>query len=170
MKRAPAAALILLILGAAPLLAQEPEATPAPEATPSPQPPAEEEEPRPKPPSERYLPRLDVYFPEGDLDLRVNRLINKVFFEGQVKYNFIEGDITAFLRYRYYGYKRTTQFTVFDSIEFDDIDEDVKNDFDRVRGTLLLFQWPVSYNHRTFLLTEIDRISSNKPDTIDRLE
>lgn len=123
-----------------------------------------------RPPEERNLPRLDVYFPEGELDLRVNRLINKVFFEGQVKYNFIEGDITAFLRYRYYGYKRTTQFTVFDSIEFDDIDEDVENDFDRVRGTLLLFQWPVSYNHRTFFLTEIDRISSNKIDTIDRLE
>lgn len=123
-----------------------------------------------RPPEERNLPRLDVYFPEGELDLRVNRLINKVFFEGQVKYNFIEGDITAFLRYRYYGYKRTTQFTVFDSIEFDDIDEDVENDFDRVRGTLLFFQWPVSYNHRTFLLTELDRISSNKVDTIDRLE
>ena len=124
----------------------------------------------PRPPEERNLPRLDVYFPEGELDLRVNRLINKVFFEGQVKYNFIEGDITAFLRYRYYGFKRTTQFTVFDSIEFDDIDEDVKNDFDRVRGTLLLFQWPHNYNHRTFLLTEIDRISSNKVDTMDRLE
>ncbi|HSN85351.1 MAG TPA: hypothetical protein VL025_01275 [Thermoanaerobaculia bacterium] len=134
--------------------------------------PEEEEEgvETPRPPEERNLPRLDVYFPEGELDLRINRLINKVFFEGQVKYNFIEGDITAFLRYRYYGYKRTTQFTVFDSIEFDDIDEDVKSDFDRVRGTLLLFQWPVSYNHRTFLLTEIDRISSNKVDTIDRLE
>lgn len=124
----------------------------------------------PRPPEERNLPRLDVYFPEGELDLRINRLINKVFFEGQVKYNFIEGDITAFLRYRYYGFKRTTQFTVFDSIEFDDIDEDVENDFDRVRGTLLLFQWPVNYNHRTFLLTEIDRISSNKVDTIDRLQ
>src|SRR5215213_202977 len=144
MKRAPAAALILLVLGATPLLAQEPEAAPAPEATPSPQPPAEEEEPRPKPSSERYLPRLDVYFPEGDLDLRVNRLINKVFFEGQVKYNFIKGDISAFLRYRYYGFQRVTQFTVFDSIEFSDV-EDFSSDFDRVRGTLLLMQWPHSY-------------------------
>ena len=76
-------------------------------------------------PARPFLPRLDIYFPEGDLDLRVNRLINKVFFEGQVKYNFINGDITAFLRYRYYGYKRTTQFTVFDSIEFDGIDQNV---------------------------------------------
>src|SRR5215213_4768310 len=114
----------------------EPELQPGlPSAEEQGQGPDEEEEEEgvetPKPPEERNLPRLDVYFPEGELDLRVNRLINKVFFEGQVKYNFIEGDITAFLRYRYYGYKRTTQFTVFDSIEFDDIDEDVKNDFDR---------------------------------------
>ncbi|HSF42020.1 MAG TPA: hypothetical protein VLT87_19625, partial [Thermoanaerobaculia bacterium] len=51
--------------------------------------PEEEEEgvETPRPPEERNLPRLDVYFPEGELDLRINRLINKVFFEGQVKYN-----------------------------------------------------------------------------------
>ncbi|HEV8581688.1 MAG TPA: hypothetical protein VGX68_21685 [Thermoanaerobaculia bacterium] len=113
-------------------------------------------------PSEGILPRLDVYFPEGDLDLRVNRLINKTFFEGQVKYNFISGDITAFLRYRYYGFKRTTQFTVFDAIEFDEIDQNLTEDFDRVRGGLLLLQWPHSYNHRTFAMMEIDGISSNR--------
>jgi hypothetical protein len=116
----------------------------------------------PRPSEDRILPRVDFYFPEGELDLRVNRLINKTFFEGQVKYNFIKGDITAFLRYRYYGYQRTTQFTVFDAIEFDDIDENVTDDFDRVRGTLLLFQWPHSYNSRTFGLIELDRISTNK--------
>jgi hypothetical protein len=116
----------------------------------------------PPKPSDRFLPRLDVYFPEGDLDLRVNRLINRTFFEGQVKYNFINGDITAFLRYRYYGYKRTTQFTVFDSISFDRIDQNVTSDFDRVRGTLLLMEWPHDYNRRTFFLTELDRISSNR--------
>jgi len=108
------------------------------------------------------LPRLDVYFPEGDLDLRVNRLVNSTFFEGQVKYNFIDGSITAFLRYRYYGLKRTTQFTVFDAIEFDRIDQNVTQDFDRVRGSLLLLQWPHSYNHRTFALIELDGISSNR--------
>jgi hypothetical protein len=195
----PLAFLTLAVLGLPVHAWQEPPPPEEPAATPQaaePQPPAPTEPKRPdepelqpglpsaeeqgqgpeegveapRPPEERNLPRLDVYFPEGELDLRVNRLINKVFFEGQVKYNFIEGDITAFLRYRYYGFKRTTQFTVFDSIEFDDIDENVKNDFDRVRGTLLLFQWPVNYNHRTFLLTEIDRISSNKVDTIDRLQ
>jgi hypothetical protein len=113
---------------------------------------------------DRFLPRLDFYFPEGELDLRVSRLINKVFFEGQVKYNVIEGDITAFLRYRYYGYRRITQITAFDAIEFDEVDEDVSSDFDRVRGLLTLFQWPRDYHHRTFALVELDRISSNRRD------
>src|SRR4026209_2313933 len=124
MRRTLSAVLFLLVLNTLPLVGQEP--TPTPEATPAPG-----EEPRPKPQSERYLPRLDVYFPEGDLDLRVNRLINKVFFEGQVKYNFIKGDISAFLRYRYYGFQRVTQFTVFDAIEFEDV-KDFSSDFDRV--------------------------------------
>lgn len=156
MRRTLSAALLLLILGTTPLFSQESEVTPPPAEV-----PAGEEEPRPKPPNERFLPRLDVYFPEGDLDLRVNRLINKVFFEGQVKYNFIKGDISAFLRYRYYGFQRITQFTVFDEIEFEDV-EDFSSDFDRTRGTLLLLQWPQSYHQRTFVLAELDRISSNK--------
>jgi hypothetical protein len=153
-----ASSLLAALAVALPLRGQEP----APQETPAP-PPAADAEPLPKPPEERFLPRLDVYFPEGDLDLRVNRLISKVFFEGQVKYNFVRGDISAFLRYRYYGYQRITQFTVFDSIEFDDIEE-FSSDFDRTRGTLLLMQWPHSYHQRTFLLTELDRISSNKED------
>jgi hypothetical protein len=153
----------------------EPQTVPAP-ASPAPQEaPAETPAPSspgggtregaelpPRPTEERILPRVDLYFPENELDLRVSRLINKTFFEGQVKYDFIGGDITAFLRYRYYGYKRTTQFTVFDAIEFDDIDDSVSEDFDRVRGTLFLFQWPYSYGSRTFGLIELDRISSNK--------
>lgn len=121
------------------------------------------EDQQPKVREQPFLPRLDVFFPEGDLDLRVNHLINKVFFEGQVKYNFIKGDISAFLRYRYYGYQRTTQFTVFDTIEFQDVQK-FSNDFDRVRGTLLLMQWPHSFQQRTYGLLELDRISSNRQD------
>jgi len=124
------------------------------------QPPTEEEQARQ--PRDRFLPRLDVFFPEGDLDLRVNRLVNKVFFEGQVKYNFINGDITAFLRYRYYGADRITQFAVFDSISFSNAQSFSNGDFDRVRGTLLFLQWPHDYEHRTFALFEVDRISSNQ--------
>jgi hypothetical protein len=111
------------------------------------------------------VPELNVYFPEGELDIRINRLVKKVFAEGQIKYNFVDGDITAFLRYRYYGFARTYQLTVFDEIEFDDI-EDFSNDFERVRGILLLTEWPQSFHRRTFLLTELDRISSNKDEFV----
>lgn len=117
------------------------------------------------PQGERLIPELDVYFPEGELDIRLNRLVKKVFAEGQVRYNFVDGDISAFLRYRYYGYARTYQLSVFDEIEFEDI-EDFSNDFDRVRGILLLTEWPHSFHHRTFLLTELDRISSNKEEFV----
>ncbi|HYG64815.1 MAG TPA: hypothetical protein VEL74_19700, partial [Thermoanaerobaculia bacterium] len=117
----------------------------------------------PPPPKDGFLPRLDIFFPEGDLDLKVSRLINSTFFEGQVKYNFVKGDINAFLRYRYYGYSRITQLTVFDSVEFEDL-EDFSSDFDRVRGALLLLQWPHSYSYRTYAVLELDRISSNKRD------
>ncbi|HEX2163718.1 MAG TPA: hypothetical protein VHM02_07200 [Thermoanaerobaculia bacterium] len=108
-----------------------------------------------------FLPSLDVFFPEGDLDLRANRLINKVFFEGQVQYNFIDGDITAYLRYRYYGYRRTYQITAFDAVEFDSIEE-LSDEFERVRGFLFLTEWPQDYHHRAVFLGEIDRIISNK--------
>jgi hypothetical protein len=154
--------------GEAAVTAPAEPAAPAPEPpVPTPSEPATDEGAAeageaPTRPNQGILPRLDVYFPEGDLDLRVNRLINKTFFEGQVKYNFISGDITAFLRYRYYGFRRTTQITAFDAIEFDEIDEDVTEDFDRVRGMLVLMQWPYSYNHRSFALAEIDGISSNR--------
>jgi hypothetical protein len=193
LRRLAAAGFLLAVLSL-PGYAQPPEATPPPvvtsppEAAPlpervAPQPPVPTQpasppdagtpstgsELPPKPADDRILPRLDVFFPEGDLDLRVGRLINEVFFEGQVKYNFINGDITAFLRYRYYSLRRTTQFTVFDSIQFDDIDQSVTDDFDRTRGTLLLMQWPHSYGHRTSFLAELDRISTNKPTEASRL-
>ena len=134
--------------------AQEPEADPS--AGPPPEPAS-----LPRTPREGFLPRLDVLFPEGELDLRVSRLIDKVFFEGQVQYNFIDGDITSFLRYRYYGYERVYQITGFDSLEFEGVEE-FSSDFERVRGFLVLTQWPHDYHHRTTLLAEIDRITSNK--------
>ncbi|HVT17928.1 MAG TPA: hypothetical protein VHQ90_17335 [Thermoanaerobaculia bacterium] len=114
-------------------------------------------------PVERFLPKLDLFFPEGDLDLRINRLVNKVFFEGQIKYNFVRGDITAFLRYRYYGFKRTTQLAVFDAVTFSRI-EKLSNNFDRTRGFLLFEEWPHNYNYRTFALAEVDRIFSARRD------
>ncbi len=109
----------------------------------------------------RGLPSLDIYFPEGELDFRINRLINNAFFEGQLRYNFVEGDISAFLRYRYYGYARTYLLSVFDQVEFREI-ERLDNDFSRVRGGLFLVEWPHSYQRRTSLLAEADRYTSNE--------
>lgn len=167
---------VVLLLSTFPAAAQDPphqpieppgEAVPPAATVPSQEsvppaeapPPAEAEE---LPPSRGgLLPSLDIFFPEGDLDLRANKLINKVFFEGQVQYNFIDGDITAFLRYRYYGYRRTYQVTGFDSVEFDSIEE-LSDEFERVRGFLFLTEWPQDYHHRAVFLVEIDRIISNK--------
>lgn len=136
--------------------AAEPE-SPPPRAAPDPGSTTEPEN------RQGFLPKLDLFFPEGELDLRVNRLINKVFFEGQVKYNVLEGDINAFLRYRYYGFRRTFQVTVFDAVEFDDLEE-LSDEFSRVRGVLGVLQWPHNYHHRTFLVAELDRIISNKEE------
>lgn len=107
------------------------------------------------------VPDLDVYFPDGDFDLRLHRLIDKVFFEGQIKYDFVDGDISAFLRYRYYGYQRTYQLSAFDTIEFEGVEE-LSDEFERVRGVLFLTQWPHTFHRRTFLAAELDGISSNK--------
>jgi hypothetical protein len=111
-------------------------------------------------PLERFLPNVDLLFPEGALDLKISRLVNKVLFEGQVRYAFVSGDITAFLRYRYYGFDRTTQIEVFDDISFGRV-QSFSNRFDRTRGVNLFFEWPHSASFRTFALSEVDRISSN---------
>lgn len=143
----------------------ETEAAPEPQEAPAPPSPDDPSEELPAQSERGLVPELNVYFPEGELDIRINRLVKKVFAEGQVKYNFVDGDISAFLRYRYYGFARTYQLSVFDEVEFEDIEE-FSNDFDRVRGILLLTEWPHSFHHRTFLLTELDRISSNKDELV----
>lgn len=109
---------------------------------------------------EPILPSLDFYFPEGQMDLKLQTMIKNAFYQGQVKYDFVDGDISAFLRYRYYGYSTIYQIGVFDAIEFPNL-ENVSNEFTRTRGGLLLLQWPHSLNSRTFLLGEVDRYTSN---------
>lgn len=153
--------LVCLVLACPAAALQPPDEDPPPQAPVGSV--APQDEPAPEPTDQALVPELNVYFPEGELDIRINRLVKKVFAEGQVKYNFVDGDISAFLRYRYYGYARTYQLSVFDEVEFEDL-EDFSNDFDRVRGILLLTEWPHSFHHRTFLLTELDRISSNKEE------
>lgn len=114
---------------------------------------------------ERFLPQLDLLFPEGALDLKVSRLINKVLFEGQVRYTFVNGDITAFLRYRYYGDASTTQVEVFDQINFGHLG--LNTTFDRTRGFLVFEEWPRSYTFRTFAMAEVDRLSSNQQSALE---
>lgn len=109
---------------------------------------------------EPLLPRFDFFFPEGQLDIKLQTMIKNAFYQGQVKYDFVDGDISAFLRYRYYGYATIYQIGVFDAIEFPNV-ERRSNDFTRTRGGLLLLQWPHSLHSRTFLLGEVDRYTSN---------
>ncbi|KAB2961980.1 MAG: hypothetical protein F9K16_10330 [Thermoanaerobaculia bacterium] len=111
------------------------------------------------------LPEIDFYFPEGDLDLRLNRLVKNAFFQGQVRYNFVKGDILALLRYRYYAHDRIWQIGVFDEINFDRI-EQLSNDFQRSRGGLVQVEIPQTINRRAFFLAEVDRLTSNKEEQV----
>lgn len=141
-----------------------PEAAPTPPNEPAPtasQPTGAPAEGEPADTEDHTWPKLDVYVPEGELDLRLDRPLRNAFFEGQVKYNFVKGDITAFLRYRYYGYRRTYRLSLFDAVETPGV-EKLSGDFFRTRGTLLLVQQPWDYYSRSSLLAELDRISSNK--------
>jgi hypothetical protein len=107
------------------------------------------------------VPEIDVYFPEGDLDLKLQRLIKNAFVQGQVRYNFVKGDILSSLRYRYYGRERIWQIGVFDELNCDRLEE-LSNDFQRVRGGLLQLELPFGISRRAFVLAEIDSLTSNK--------
>ncbi len=107
------------------------------------------------------VPEIDIYFPEGDLDLKLQRLIKNAFVQGQVRYNFVKGDILSSLRYRYYGRERIWQIGVFDELNFDRLEE-LSNDFQRVRGGLVQVELPAGNSRRAFALAEVDRLSSNK--------
>lgn len=105
------------------------------------------------------LPSVNVYLPEGEASVRLRKLIRNVLFESQIDYEFINGDISTFLRYKYYARNYTYRIGVFDSIQFDDITSDSKKEFERVRGGLLLIGIPRDYNNRYFLQLEDDRLT-----------
>ena len=107
------------------------------------------------------VPEIDVYLPEGELDLRLQRLIKNAFVQGQVRYNFVKGDIFSSLRYRYYGRERIWQIGVFDELNFDRL-EQFSNDFNRVRGGLVQLEMPHGSARRAFVLAEVDSLTSNK--------
>ena len=105
------------------------------------------------------LPSVNVYLPEGEASVRLRKLIRNVLFESQIDYEFINGDISTFLRYKYYARNYTYRIGVFDSIQFPDITSNSKKEFERVRGGLLLFGVPRDYNNRYFVLLQDDRLT-----------
>lgn len=109
-------------------------------------------------PGRESFPNLNLYLPEGEFDLRARKLIRNVLFESQLSYNFVDGDVSTFLRYKYYARDFTYKIGVFDEIEFESIDSR-SGDFDRVRGGLLQFEYPANYNQRYFLLTQVDGLT-----------
>jgi len=95
-------------------------------------------------------------------------LIRNVLFESQIDYKFVTGDISTFLRYKYYARNFTYKIAVFDSIGFSGV-QSSSLDFDRVRGGLLLFELPRNYNERYFLLFQDDRLTfGNSADADNR--
>ncbi|HUR80321.1 MAG TPA: hypothetical protein VM733_06125 [Thermoanaerobaculia bacterium] len=94
-------------------------------------------------------------------------MIRNVLFESQIDYEFLNGDISTFLRYKYYARNYTYRVGVFDSIEFPDIADDDQRNFERVRGGLLLIGVPKNYSNRYFFLLQDDRLTfgdQTRPD------
>ncbi len=113
------------------------------------------------------LPSVNIYLPEGQASIRLRKLIRNVLFESQIDYEFVNGDISTFLRYKYYARNYTYRIAVFDSIEFPDLTSDDDQEFERVRGGLLLIGVPRNYYNRYFGLLQNDRLTFgdvNRPD------
>jgi hypothetical protein len=131
-------------------------ATRVPAITPPPPPPPAEPE------MTGIVPDVNFYLPEGRADIRLLKPIRNSLFESQINYNFVSGDISAFLRYKYYGRRGTSTFSFFDSIEFEEL-ERFSNDFSRTRGALYLQRRPINYYNRLYGLFEFDRLTFSKP-------
>jgi hypothetical protein len=112
------------------------------------------------------LPAVNVYLPEGQASIRLRKLIRNVLFESQIDYKFVNGDISTFLRYKYYATKFTYRLGIFDSINFPNIGNN-SGAFERVRGGLLLFEFPRDYNNRYFWLVEDDRLTFGNTEDPD---
>lgn len=105
------------------------------------------------------LPNINIYLPEGQASIRLRKLIRNVLFESQIQYRFVNGDISTFLRYKYYSRYYTYKIGVFDSISFPDVGSSSTKEFERVRGGLFLTEFPRDYNHRYFWLVQDDRLT-----------
>jgi hypothetical protein len=110
---------------------------------------------------------FNLYLPEGQASVRLRKLIRNVLFESQIDYKFVNGDISTFLRYKYYARDFTYKLAVFDSIGFPNIGSRSTQEFQRVRGGLLLTEIPRDYNHRYFWLLQDDRLTFGDVTTVD---
>jgi hypothetical protein len=163
MRIRPLALFFAVILAATAALAQEP---PAPATPTSPPPPVPTTPPQATPPLspiaasgyDRRDSLPNIYLADGRASIRLRKLIKNVLFESQIDYKFVTGDISTFLRYKYYAQDFTYKVGVFDTISFGAIGSHT-DEFERVRGGLLLFAVPRDYNHRYFALLEDDRLT-----------
>ena len=170
-----------VILATTAILAQEPP-PPPPQQPPTPPPqtqPAPAPTPQPEQPpvlsraaSGTYerreaLPYFNLYLPEGQASIRIRKLIKNVLFESQIDYKFANGDISTFLRYKYYARSYTYKLSVFDTIGFPNIGSRSTTEFQRVRGGLLLTEFPRDYNHRYFWLVQDDRLTFGDVTIVD---
>ncbi|MEA2240067.1 MAG: hypothetical protein QOC81_4791 [Thermoanaerobaculia bacterium] len=185
-----------VILAAATLFAQQPPAPPSPappppETTPTPVPPSTQPPPAPAIPPTSLAPvptppgppapplspvaasgydRRDalpnIYLADGRASIRLRKLIKNVLFESQIDYKFVTGDISTFLRYKYYAHDFTYKIGVFDSISFGAIGSHT-DEFERVRGGLLQLEFPRDYNHRYFALLQDDRLTFGDVTRVD---
>jgi len=103
------------------------------------------------------FPSVNIYLPEGQASVRLRKLIRNVLFESQIDYRFVNGDISTFLRYKYYARSYTYKIAVFDAINFPGFG--TSGDFERTRGGLVLFEVPHDYDNRYFTLVEDDRLT-----------
>src|SRR5229473_2394757 len=107
-----------------------------------------------------------IFLADGRASIRLRKLIKNVLFESQIDYKFVTGDISTFLRYKYYAQNFTYKIGVFDSISFGAVGSHT-DEFERVRGGLLLLEFPRDYNHRTFALLQDDRLTFGDPTRVD---
>ena len=113
------------------------------------------------------LPNVNIYLPEGEASVRLRKLIRNVLFESQINYKFVNGDISTFLRYKYYARNFTYKISVFDSIGFPDVTGASASEFERTRGGLFLMEFPRDYDHRYFWLVEDDRLTFGDVSNVD---
>ena len=78
------------------------------------------------------------------------------------KYDFVSGDIAAFLRYKYYGSRQSLTISAFDRVSFAAL-ESLSLGYDRIRGLNAFVRRPLGLYGRLVLLGEVDRFNVRKP-------